>query len=125
MNDHSFHSVLNRLRAVAWNEGRGRAGDGIVVSSNDLRQLLEDYDRVDASWRALSHRALLTARMLLPAEDATPPRREFLELAEAHGAYLTGKPDGSEAVTLVFPVQAWRSFDAAMAKLQTEGKTND
>jgi len=43
------------------------------------------------------------------------PRPELLALAEQHGAKLTGKPDGSEAVTVVFTVKAWRAFDAALA----------
>jgi hypothetical protein len=42
------------------------------------------------------------------------PRREFLALAEQCGAKLTGKPDGSESVTVVFTVEAWRAFDAAV-----------
>lgn len=50
------------------------------------------------------------------------PRRELLELAESCGAYLTGKPDGSEAITVVFPVSAWWAFDLAtqLAPAQTE-----
>lgn len=43
----------------------------------------------------------------------TEPRKEFLDLALSCGAKLTGKPDGSEAVTVVFTVDAWRAFDAA------------
>jgi hypothetical protein len=41
------------------------------------------------------------------------PRPEFLKLAENCGAKLTGKPDGSEAITIVFSIGAWRAFDAA------------
>lgn len=43
----------------------------------------------------------------------TEPREGFLNLAKTCGAKLTGKPDGSEAVTVVFTVDAWRAFDAA------------
>lgn len=42
--------------------------------------------------------------------------RELLALAEQSGARLTGKPDGSEAVTVVFTPQAWQAFDAALAE---------
>lgn len=44
------------------------------------------------------------------------PRPEFLALAEQCGARLAGKPDGSEAVTVVFTIPAWRAFDAELAK---------
>jgi hypothetical protein len=40
--------------------------------------------------------------------------RRLLDLAEKCGAVLTGKPDGSEAVTVVFTVAAWRAFAAAI-----------
>lgn len=42
------------------------------------------------------------------------PRAEFLALAQACGVTLTGKPDGSEPVTVVFTIDAWREFDAAL-----------
>lgn len=41
------------------------------------------------------------------------PRKEFLDLALSCGAKLTGKPDGTEAITVVFTIDAWRAFDAA------------
>lgn len=40
-------------------------------------------------------------------------RPEFLGAALACGAVLTGKPDGSEAITVVFTIEAWRAFDKA------------
>ena len=43
----------------------------------------------------------------------TKPREEFLNQALACGAVLTGKPDGSEPVTVVFSTEAWHAFDAA------------
>lgn len=36
----------------------------------------------------------------------------LLQLAEFSGAYLTGKPDGSEPITVVFSIKSWRAFDA-------------
>lgn len=48
-------------------------------------------------------------------DNQPKPRREFLQLAESCGAHLTGKPDGSEPITLVFPIKAWRAFDVAIA----------
>lgn len=42
------------------------------------------------------------------------PRAELLKLAERCGAVLKGKPDGSEAITVVFTIKAWRDFDAAL-----------
>lgn len=50
------------------------------------------------------------------AEPPPKPRREFLALAEQCGATLTGKPDGSEAITVVFSIEAWRKFDAATTR---------
>lgn len=40
-------------------------------------------------------------------------RIEFLELAVTCGATITGKPDGSEPVSVVFTPEAWQKFDAA------------
>lgn len=48
-------------------------------------------------------------------EASTKPRREFLDLALSCGAVLTGKPDGSEAITVLFTIEAWRKFDSATA----------
>jgi hypothetical protein len=42
-------------------------------------------------------------------------RAEFLDLALECGAELTGKPDGSEPITVVFTIEAWRKFDLATA----------
>jgi hypothetical protein len=42
------------------------------------------------------------------------PRPEFLALAESCGARITGKPDGSEAIQIVFTIDAWRKFDRAL-----------
>lgn len=44
----------------------------------------------------------------------TKPRAEFLALAERCGARITGKPDGSEPIEIVFTIAAWRAFDAAL-----------
>lgn len=44
-------------------------------------------------------------------------RTGFLDKAIDCGATLTGKADGSEAVTVVFSPGAWQKFDAAMASL--------
>lgn len=52
---------------------------------------------------------------------STKPRPEFLALAEKCGATLTGKPDGSEAITVVFSIKAWADFDAAQKSTWTEG----
>ena len=43
------------------------------------------------------------------------PRPELLALAETCGAKLTGKPAGSEAITIVFTIDAWQLFDATLA----------
>lgn len=40
-------------------------------------------------------------------------RADFLDLALECGAVMTGKPDGSEPITIVFSIEAWRSFDLA------------
>lgn len=45
-------------------------------------------------------------------------RPELLARAEDCGAKLTGRPDGSEAITIVFTIQAWRAFDAFLAAQQ-------
>ena len=39
----------------------------------------------------------------------------LLALAEASGAMITGKPDGSEGVAVVFTIDAWRKFDATLS----------
>jgi hypothetical protein len=55
--------------------------------------------------------AVLSSALLGPT---TKPRAALLELAMQCGAVLTGKPDGSEAITVVFAIPAWRAFDAAL-----------
>ncbi len=50
-------------------------------------------------------------------DTITKPRAEFLEKAERCGARITGKPDGSEPIEIVFTVAAWRAFDGACAEL--------
>lgn len=45
-------------------------------------------------------------------------RVEFLDLAVSCGAVLTGKPDGSEPITVVFTPEAWREFDKAVDSQQ-------
>lgn len=47
----SFSNTLNRLREAAKGQ-RSRRGD-VLVSAFDLRDLLNDYDRIDAAYRAL------------------------------------------------------------------------
>jgi hypothetical protein len=42
--------------------------------------------------------------------EATKLDAEFLNLAIDNGAVLTGKPDGSESLSVVFTPRAWRSF---------------
>lgn len=49
-------------------------------------------------------------------EEKPKARREFLTLAEECGAVITGKPDGSEPVSVVFTPAAWQAFDAAVLK---------
>jgi len=41
----------------------------------------------------------------------------LLNLAEQCGARITGKPDGTEAVSVVFTPAAWRAFDEAVATM--------
>ena len=40
---------------------------------------------------------------------------KFLDMALSCGAELTGKPDGSEPITVVFTCEAWRAFDGAVS----------
>jgi hypothetical protein len=46
--------------------------------------------------------------------------RNFLLLAERSGAVLTGKPNGSEAVSVLFTIAAWRAFDSMVAPIVSE-----
>ena len=43
---------------------------------------------------------------------------EFLNLAEQCGARITGKPNGSEPIEIVFSIEAWRRF-ATIQELKT------
>jgi hypothetical protein len=45
------------------------------------------------------------------------PRPELLELAEQCGAHVTGKPNGTERITVSFSVSAWHEFDARLGSL--------
>ncbi len=46
-------------------------------------------------------------------------RPELLELAEKCGARLTGEPDGSTPIEIIFSISAWRAFDAALVDADT------
>ncbi len=81
------------------------------VALASMRQMLQSGEWYCAQERADALEAAL-------AEPQPKPRREFLLLAEKCGAVLTGKGDGSESVTVVFTVNAWRAFDAALAEPQ-------
>lgn len=48
-------------------------------------------------------------------------RQDFLDLALECGADLTGKPDGSEPITIIFSIEAWRKFDVATNKEPKNG----
>lgn len=56
------------------------------------------------------------------AELETRPRAEFLALAEKCGARVTGKPDATEPIEIVFSVQAWRKFDQSMQVPQSNAQ---
>lgn len=45
--------------------------------------------------------------------EAPTYRAELLDLALECGAKLTGLPDGSEPIRVVFSIEAWRKFDLA------------
>jgi len=51
---------------------------------------------------------------LIASQQPPVYREDFLALAMECGANLTGKPDGSESITVVFTVEAWRKFDLVM-----------
>lgn len=48
------------------------------------------------------------------------PSPIFLAFAEQLGAKISGKPDGSESITVVFTVPAWRLFDSHVAPVFAE-----
>lgn len=58
--------------------------------------------------------ALVDRYPQIEALTGRKPRSEFLDLALHFDAVLTGKPDGSEAITVQFPLEAWWKFDEAM-----------
>lgn len=47
------------------------------------------------------------------ASEPAKPRQVFLDSALRCGAVMTGKPDASEPITIVFTMDAWRKFDLA------------
>lgn len=91
---------------------------GSVSIPEQLRRMAEDA----ASWRACE-----AARDALQGNSewwkncgGVKPRRELLDLAMGQGAILTGKPDGSEPIQLIFSIASWRAFDAEMLKVPRE-----
>jgi len=61
-------------------------------------------------------RAALARYMELTPEAVMKPRAEFLDSAKQCGARITGKPDGSEPIEVVFSIEAWRKFDAEQGR---------
>lgn len=93
---------------------------GILQALRDLRtKYIERNDSSEIQRQA----SLLNAQRRWIDEGARPGtflptlkyRQSFLDTALSSGATLTGKPDGSEAVTVVFSIDAWRAFDLATA----------
>jgi hypothetical protein len=75
-------------------------------------------DMVSAMVDAQDRRATTSVGTTAIVPGGTPPRdckprREFLELAQKCGARLTGKPNGSEPIEVVFRIAAWQEFDRA------------
>lgn len=65
------------------------------------------------------------AESIQGGKPSCKPRAEFLAQAEACGARVTGKPDGSEPIEIVFSVDAWRAFDAAQTTQQPAPVSNE
>lgn len=68
----------------------------------------------EASDEALTFIDKITKTVLPRAESAgepSEPRQVFLDSALHCGAVMTGKPDASEPITIVFSMDAWRKFD--------------
>lgn len=76
-----------------------------------------EWVRDEREWLKSSSPAIPEGMVLVPRKT----RAEFLDLALNSGAVLTGKPNGSEAITVVFSMQAWRDF-AVMAQAAQKGE---
>lgn len=70
----------------------------------------------DACWELDRRHPGTVKRAEAEQESAGKYRKEFLDLALDCGAQLTGKPDGSEAITVLFTIDAWRKFDLMTAQ---------
>ena len=119
-----------RLAAVAKPAARGAAlatlkhpavKPNMLVNGGALKLALNVLRRAGKNEVADELEATAQAAPAVPAIGQTlswePTYREdFLQLAQKCGAVITGKPDASEAITVVFSVEAWRAFDLATAQ---------
>lgn len=106
----------------------------------ELKEALKAPTQEPVAWRHSNTHCLYETRKDVPLADGDsfaeplyakpqptqePPvyREDFLSMAMECGADLTGKPDGSESITVVFTVEAWRKFDLAMQQRTEEIST--
>lgn len=125
-------SALNEIATASMNYNASYFGEPQGYLKKSIRQAMYRLDLIASSVNGSAEPQPPTVHYLPTAAPATPdesiavkskPRLAFLELAEANGARITGKPDGSEAIEIIFSIQAWRAFDATMAQEGPEEST--
>lgn len=95
----------------------------MTTTTDKLVQALEQIQsavNADALSVVTARKALTEYRaqplQALAEKQEAMNRRAVLALAESHGAKITGKPDGSEAVSVVFTPDAWCAFSDAITQ---------
>jgi hypothetical protein len=99
-----------------------QGGEQTEIPAGYRLQAISEFDAYADVLRQINNLEKENARLkheiaaVLPqqGEEKTKPREELLSLAKSSGARITGKPDGSEPIEVVFSIDAWRKFDAAV-----------
>ena len=90
--------------------------DELIKANAEIEELKKDTIQLKAAWDSSFNVAMANGQLACEYRSELEllklkPRPEFLALAESCGAVITGKPDGSEPITIVFTIDAWRKFD--------------
>lgn len=121
-------AASTRMSAVAWMiwlHGPAGVFDNKDVAMLELKRRNELYPDSAGDRKLIELRGIAADHASRAAEQSGIYREELLQLAEQCGMKMTGKPDGSEPIEIVFSIDAWRKFDVATRSAQGEVLSRD
>lgn len=94
-----------------------------VEANAEVKAQTEHYRAINQELRdRVTNLAIRVQQFEKAARQQAKSRPEFLSVAEQCGARIIGNPNASEPIEIIFSIQAWRSFDAAIAARAAQEK---